>query len=131
MTEPAPILEAPGGSPTIVAKPLQLTEKAVEMLKTTLLRQHIVGYGVRVSVVGGGCSGLQYHLELQEKPVAGDAVLEQDGVQIFIDEESSRHLDGAKIDYVCGLHGAGFKFQNPSAARTCGCGSSSSSRTAE
>ena len=106
MTEPALVAEATEDR----ADSLRLTERAVEMLKTTLRRQRVAGHGLRVSVVGGGCSGLQYHLELQEAPAPGDTVLQRDGVRIFVDEASRRHLDGVTLDYVTGLHGAGFKF---------------------
>jgi iron-sulfur cluster assembly accessory protein len=79
---------------------------------------------VRVGVVGGGCSGFQYQLAFEPEPATEDTVFEQDGVRIFIDPASQPHLQGITLDYVTGLHGAGFKFLNPNAERTCGCGAS-------
>ncbi len=103
---------------------LTLTEKATEMVKAAMEREGARGFGLRVGVVGGGCSGFQYNLTFEEKPGADDTVLEQGGVMIFVDEASHPHLQGMILDYVTGLHGAGFKFLNPNATRTCGCGTS-------
>jgi iron-sulfur cluster assembly accessory protein len=101
-----------------------LTEKAVEMIKAAMQREGAVGCGLRVGVLGGGCSGFQYNLTFESEPGADDAVFEQDGVRVFVDAASQPHLQGMTLDYVTGLHGAGFKFLNPNATRTCGCGSS-------
>ncbi len=118
--EPLPTtLAEPTAGPAVV-----LTDKAAEMVKATMLKEGVQGYGLRVGVVGGGCSGFQYHLAFEEKPGDGDAIYEQHGVTIFVDAASQPHLNGVTLDYVTGLHGAGFKFLNPSASRTCGCGSS-------
>jgi len=113
-------------SPAIAsAEPVvSLTEKAAEMVKAAMAKEKVVGFGLRVSVVGGGCSGFQYQMAFEETPAADDLVLEQHGVRIFVDAISQEHLAGVTVDYVTGLHGAGFKFLNPNAARTCGCGSS-------
>jgi iron-sulfur cluster assembly accessory protein len=101
-----------------------LTAKAVEMIKATMQKDGVPGHALRVGVSGGGCSGFQYQLAFEERPGADDAVLEQDGLTIVVDEVSRPHLQGITLDYVTGLHGAGFKFLNPNATRTCGCGSS-------
>lgn len=101
-----------------------LTDKAAEMVKAAMAKEKVVGFGLRVGVVGGGCSGFQYHLAFEETPGADDAVFEQHGVRIFVDAVGREHLGGVTVDYVTGLHGAGFKFINPNASRTCGCGSS-------
>ena len=103
---------------------IAFTDKAVEMLGNAAMREGGPGRGLRVGVIGGGCSGMQYHLAFEDGPKAGDAVLEVGGVPVFIDEESQQYLRGMTIDYVTGLHGAGFKFLNPNASRTCGCGTS-------
>ena len=103
---------------------VSLTEKAAEMVKAAMAKEKVVGFGLRVGVVGGGCSGFQYQLGFEEAPGADDAVFEQFGVRIFVDAMSQEHLGGVTVDYVTGLHGAGFKFLNPNASRTCGCGSS-------
>ena len=103
---------------------IRLTERAVERIKATMEREGVAGYGVRVGVTGGGCSGFQYQLTFEERPGADDVVWQLDGVSFFVDGASTDHLRGVTLDYVTGLHAAGFKFINPNASRTCGCGSS-------
>jgi iron-sulfur cluster assembly accessory protein len=103
---------------------LLFTDKAVEMVQNAAARDGSAGFGLRVAVIGGGCSGMQYHLAFEVGPKPSDAVLDAGGVPVFIDADSQPHLRGMTIDYVTGLHGAGFKFLNPNAARTCGCGTS-------
>ncbi len=113
-----------GASTSEGAPAFTLTEKAIEMVKAVMRREGVVGYGLRVGVTGGGCSGFQYHLAFEEQPSDGDMVLDSGGVRIFIDQASRPHLQGVTLDYVTALHGAGFKFFNPKATHTCGCGSS-------
>ncbi|MGE0825419.1 MAG: iron-sulfur cluster insertion protein ErpA [Candidatus Binatia bacterium] len=103
---------------------LLLTDVAVEKVKEVITREGLKDGGLRVSIVGGGCSGFQYNLGLDESAREDDTVIEQDGVKLFLDPISQQYVYGTVIDYVNGLHGAGFKFINPNAARTCGCGSS-------
>jgi iron-sulfur cluster insertion protein len=103
---------------------LALTDVAVEKVKEVLTREGVKDGGLRVSVVGGGCSGFQYNLSLDDSPREDDTVIEQNGVKLFLDPISQQYVYGTVIDYVNGLHGAGFKFVNPNATRTCGCGSS-------
>ena len=108
-----------------LAEPLvQLTPKAVEMAKRALSKEGLEGWGLRLGVIGGGCSGLSYNMNFEEKAKPDDSVYSLDGLQVFVDEMSIQYLKGMTIDYVSGLHGAGFKFLNPNATRTCGCGSS-------
>lgn len=105
--------------------PVALTAKAVEMVKITRDQEGMdASYGLRVAVMGGGCSGFQYALDFEQEARPTDAVMELDGLKVFVDPVSSRYLEGVTIDYVFGMHGAGFKFQNPRATGTCGCGSS-------
>lgn len=105
-------------------RPVRLTPLAVEQAKAAMERQGL-GVGVlRVGVTGGGCSGMQYSLSLDRQAGPNDIVLEQDGVRIAVAGNALPYLKGTFIDYVQGLHGAGFKFVNPNASRTCGCGSS-------
>lgn len=99
-----------------------LTEAAAEMARAALAREGATA--LRVGVIGGGCSGMQYTLGVDTAARPDDTVLEQHGVRILVDAASARYLRGTVIDYVHGLHGAGFKFVNPNATRTCGCGSS-------
>ncbi len=79
--------------------------------------------GLRIRVVGGGCSGFQYQLVF-DAPQPGDQVFEQDGVKVVVDPKSFLYLSGTEIDYVDGLTGAGFTLKNPNAKGSCGCGSS-------
>ncbi len=105
---------------------LTLTEKAVEKVKEVLASQtdsESVA-GIRVSVVGGGCSGFQYAMSLEQGPQDGDEVVVVDGFDLYVDQQSQPFLKGTEIDYVETSHGAGFKFNNPNVTNTCGCGES-------
>jgi iron-sulfur cluster assembly accessory protein len=104
--------------------PVLLTPKAVEMVKDAMQREGLGGYGIRVGVMGGGCAGFQYSMDFEQAAKDGDVTFEQDGVKLYVDPMSSMYLQGVTIDYVVGLQGAGFKFSNPNARTTCGCGSS-------
>jgi iron-sulfur cluster assembly accessory protein len=119
MTQTAPAATDLGMDNFIV-----LTDKAIEMVKDAMQREGLAGYGIRVGVQGGGCSGFQYSMDFEEKAKDGDVTLEQAGVKLYVDSMSSMYLQGVTIDYVQGLQGAGFKFNNPNAKNTCGCGSS-------
>ena len=104
---------------------IHLTDKAVEMVKKAIAEEGLSGeHGLRVAVQGGGCSGLQYALDFSDAHRPGDTVFEVSGLKVFIDMASSQFLNGTEIDYVSGLQGSGFKFNNPNAKRTCGCGHS-------
>ena len=111
-------------APAEPASPLTLTPKAVEMVKDAMAREKLTGYGIRIGVVGGGCSGFQYSMDFENTQKDGDSVYEQEGVKLYVDPMSSMYLQGVTIDYVIGMQGAGFKFNNPNARNTCGCGSS-------
>ncbi len=103
---------------------LALTEKAAEKVKEIRSAENIEGeLGLRMRVVGGGCSGFAYDLYF-DPAQEGDKVFDSNGVQIIVDEMSLMYLMGTEVDYIEGLHGAGFKFQNPNVKSTCGCGSS-------
>jgi len=102
---------------------LNFTDLAVVKLREAAAREGD-GFGLRVGVVGGGCSGLSYRLSFEPGAREGDEVFDVGGVKVFVDAESRPHLEGTTLDYVVGLHGAGFKFLNPNASRTCGCGTS-------
>ncbi len=104
--------------------PLVLTSKAIEMVKEALEAEKLEGHGLRVYVQGGGCSGFQYGLDFDDNPRAGDFEMAFEGLTVYIDPTSAMHLEGTTIDYVMGISGAGFKFNNPGAVTTCGCGSS-------
>lgn len=103
---------------------IQLTEKAAEKVREIRISENIEsGMGLRLRVVGGGCSGFSYDLYFDEKQ-ATDKTYEIHGVNVVVDPMSLQYLIGTEIDYVDGLHGAGFKFGNPNVKSTCGCGSS-------
>lgn len=104
--------------------PLDLTAKAIEMVKEAMEAEKLDGHGLRVFVQGGGCAGFQYGLDFDDKPRAGDFEMTFDGLTVYVDSISAMHLEGTSIDYVMGISGAGFKFNNPGAKTTCGCGSS-------
>lgn len=80
--------------------------------------------GLRVRVMGGGCSGLMYKMEIADGAQDGDEVFERDGFRVYIDKKSLFFLNGSELDYNDGLTGAGFKFHNPNAKSSCGCGES-------
>jgi iron-sulfur cluster insertion protein len=80
--------------------------------------------GLRVFVQGGGCSGFQYGLMIEDNPGPGDQSLESNGVKLFVDPISVRYLTGAEVDFVDNVTGGGFTIRNPNAKSTCGCGSS-------
>ena len=100
-----------------------LTDIAAKKVSEFLATQEQPEAGLRVAVKGGGCSGFQYQLALDEKR-DGDQVFEHDGIQIIVDEMSLRYVDGSTVDYTESLMGAGFQVENPNVVASCGCGSS-------
>ncbi len=114
---PAPATETPNS--------VTLTAKAVEMVLAAIEQEGLAGHGIRIGVAGGGCSGFQYTMDFEKDAKEGDTVLEQArGLKLYVDPMSAMYLQGVTVDYVQGLQGAGFKFHNPNAKNTCGCGSS-------
>jgi len=102
-----------------------LTSRATERVKELRAREGLPPTrALRVAVVGGGCSGFSYQLDFDDTTREDDLVLAYDGVRVLVDRTSAEHLAGTEIDYVSSLHGGGFKFSNPKATHTCGCGSS-------
>lgn len=106
------------------SNPVVITAAAAEAIKNAIQEEGEAGDGLRVSVVGGGCSGYQYNLDFEKEARMGDITMDCGGVSIYIDPISAGYLKGTTIDFVSGLQGQGFKFENPNAKRTCGCGSS-------
>jgi iron-sulfur cluster insertion protein len=103
---------------------VNLTPRAVEAVRKMHQKEGLgPEQGLRIAVVGGGCSGFQYSMNFDARK-DGDVVTELDGVNVFVDETSLPYVAGTTLDYVEGLHNAGFRFDNPRATRTCGCGSS-------
>lgn len=104
---------------------ITVTEKAKERI--ALLRQEegrTENHNIRVSVKGGGCSGLMYDLGFDEEVKPADQVFEDKGIRILVDKKSLLYLLGTTLDFSDGLNGKGFQFINPNASRTCGCGES-------
>lgn len=105
--------------------PVTLTSKAVKMVMLTRDEEKIdPSFGLRIAVRGGGCSGFEYALDFEKEPRSNDVSYGQGDLTVFVDPISAKYLDGTEIDYVLGTTGAGFKFRNPKAVGTCGCGSS-------
>jgi len=102
---------------------ITVTPKAVGKIRETLDKNQITG-GLRLGVVGGGCSGFSYKFKLENEPRASDNVFEFDGVKLFVDPKSYEHLEGLTLDYYESLLESGFVFKNPNAQHTCSCGKS-------
>ena len=103
---------------------IALTEKAAEEVKGLMSKEKLEGYSLRVSVAGGGCSGLSYNLVFEKEAGQGDRVFEHHGVKVIVDPKSYVYLNGTTVDYTSALNGSGFTFSNPNAQGSCGCGSS-------
>lgn len=102
-----------------------ITDAAAEKVKQLLERDgRGEEFGLRLKVVGGGCSGLQYQLMFDDQTSEWDQKVERDGVQVFVDPKSAVYLVGSTVDFVDDLNGSGFKIENPNASSTCGCGQS-------
>ena len=103
---------------------VQLTEKAVGKVREILDSQEPKPAGLRIAVVGGGCSGFSYSMAFENQPNMLDKTYSIGGLKVFVDQSSLLYLDGAEVDFVETLEGSGFKFSNPQVKSTCGCGSS-------
>lgn len=103
---------------------INLTQAAAEAVRDLLAKRNLEDYALRVFVQGGGCSGFQYGMALDNNIREEDAVFENYGIKVLVDEVSINYLNGATIDYVDELMGSGFKIENPNAVASCGCGSS-------
>jgi iron-sulfur cluster assembly accessory protein len=103
-----------------------LTDNAVTKIGAIMMQEKQEGKGLRIYVEGGGCSGFQYGFAFDD-PRDDDDVAEYPGFKLLVDPFSLTYLDGADVDYVDGLDGAGFRINNPNAAGSCGCGKSFSS----
>ena len=105
---------------------LNVTESAAAEIKKFMASEEGLPEtsGLRVRVVPGGCSGFQYSLNIEEDSRQGDFILDEKGVKLFVDMFSAQYLNGVQIDYVTGVMGSGFTFNNPNATGSCGCGSS-------
>ena len=104
--------------------PISLTASAIAKVKETMAQQNPLPTGLRVGVVGGGCSGFSYSMQFENGAGMMDKVFDMDGLKVYVDATSVMYLNGCVVDYVETLEGAGFKFENPNVKSTCGCGSS-------
>ena len=102
---------------------VKLTANAAKKVSTLLTKQGRANGVLRVAVVGGGCSGLQYKMDLQDGPANRDILVESGGVRVVVDPKSALYVTGSELDYVDALDG-GFKVKNPNAATSCSCGES-------
>lgn len=103
---------------------ITLSQIAVDQIKKIRNEGHTPESFLRVSVVGGGCSGLSYKLDFVNAANPEDKIYEQDGVKVAVDPKSFLFVKGLTLDYSGGLNGTGFSFQNPNATKSCGCGTS-------
>jgi iron-sulfur cluster assembly accessory protein len=102
---------------------IKLTENAAQKVSSLLTKQGRPNGVLRVAVVGGGCSGLQYKMDLQDNPANRDILVESAGVRVVVDPKSALYVTGSELDYLSALDG-GFKVKNPNAATSCSCGES-------
>jgi len=103
---------------------VKLTANAAKKVSTLLTKQGRANGVLRVAVVGGGCSGLQYKMDLQDGPANRDILVESGGVRVVVDPKSALYVTGSELDYVDALQDGGFKVKNPNAATSCSCGES-------
>ena len=115
------VVEAPVTAPTT---PVKLTDAAVVKVREIMATQDPIPAGLRIGVVGGGCSGFQYSMSFENQAGMMDKVIRLDDLKVFVDATSAMYLNGCVVDYVETLEAAGFKFENPTVKSTCGCGSS-------
>ena len=102
---------------------ISMTTAAAEKVRELLTQENDPSLGLRIFVAGGGCSGLQYGMTLDEQQ-EGDTIIAQEGFNVLVDEMSVGYIDGSQVDYVDSLMGAGFTVNNPNAVSSCGCGHS-------
>ena len=101
-----------------------VTETAAKKVESLRLEESKPEWGLRLRVVGGGCSGFSYELGWEDAEQEGDQVIESAGVKVFVDPASVQYVGGAQIDYVDSLYGSGFSINNPNSKGSCGCGHS-------
>ena len=103
---------------------IRVTASAAKKVTALLTRQGRSQGVLRVAVVGGGCSGLQYKMDLQDAPASRDIMVETGGIRVVVDPKSALYVTGSELDYVDALTDGGFKVKNPNAATSCSCGES-------
>ena len=103
---------------------IRVTDDAAEKVKALLGKQGRPNGVLRIAVIGGGCSGLQYKMDLQDQPANRDILVETKGIKVVVDPKSALYVTGSELDFVDALQGGGFKVKNPNAANSCSCGES-------
>ena len=103
---------------------IKVSASAAHKVSSLLQRQNRPQGVLRVAVIGGGCSGLQYKMDLQDAPAARDILVESGGIKVVVDPKSALYVTGSELDYVDALQDGGFKVKNPNAATSCSCGES-------
>ena len=116
--------EVPVPVPALTPGLINVTEAAASKIKDLLAEENKTDSGLRVFVQGGGCSGFQYGLMIEEGGGVGDQTFESNGIKLYVDPVSLSYLKGAEVDFVDTITGGGFTIKNPNATSTCGCGSS-------
>ncbi len=111
-------------APAAAVKPVVLTAQAIAKVREIMSTQDPIPAGLRIGVVGGGCSGFQYSMSFENASGMMDKVMKFDDLKVFVDATSAMYLNGCVVVYVETLEAAGFKFENPTVKSTCGCGSS-------
>jgi len=111
-------------TPEVKTLPVNLTDNAIAKVREIMAQQDPIPAGLRIGVVGGGCSGFSYNMSFENAAGMMDKVFTFDGLKVFVDATSVMYLNGCVVDYVETLEAAGFKFENPNVKSTCGCGSS-------
>lgn len=106
------------------AASIVITDAAAVKIKELMPKDAEIEHALRMRVIGGGCSGFQYQMGLEETPNENDKVFTSNGIKVFIDMKSVSYLEGTEVDYLNGLMESGFKVTNPNAQSTCGCGQS-------
>jgi iron-sulfur cluster assembly accessory protein len=119
-----PVAEVVTGTDTPHKNPVELTPSAITKVKEIMATQDPLPAGLRIGVVGGGCSGFQYSMSFENQAGMMDKIVKFDDLKVFVDATSAMYLNGCTVDYVETLEAAGFKFENPQVKSTCGCGSS-------
>lgn len=112
-------------------KTVTLTQPAADAVREVINQKNLQGYALRLFVSGGGCSGFQYGMALDNRIRPEDVITETDGIKLIIDEVSIKYLQGATVDYIEGMTSSGFKVINPNAVTSCNCGQSFNSTEGE
>jgi iron-sulfur cluster assembly accessory protein len=124
MATATPVPEIVTGPEAPRKNPVELTPAAIAKVKEIMATQDPVPAGLRIGVVGGGCSGFQYSMSFENQAGMMDKIVKFEDLKVFVDATSAMYLNGCTVDYVETLEAAGFKFENPQVKSTCGCGSS-------